>query len=88
MNFEVNWEIEPEELGIHDTDYDSYIVTDINTNDDTKEILSISYSYIWNCGDGCCSDTEHDIAYVGQLSEELKKRILEKWPDYKLQKWS
>ena len=88
MNIEVEWNILPEEIGINETEYDTYIITSININDESKEIWSVSYSYIWNCGDGCCSDTEHDIAYVGQLSEEIKRRLLEKLPGYKLQGWS
>ena len=83
MNIEVNWEVDPEDVGCGD--YEGYRVTSINVNDDTKEIWSINYSYIWDCGDGCCSNTETDIAYVGEIAQWLKDRILEKLPDHKLQ---
>jgi hypothetical protein len=87
MNIEVHWDIKPDEIGINETKYDTYIIISININEETKEIWSVTYSYIWNCGSGCCSGTECDIAYIGQLSEELKKRILEKMPTYNLQGW-
>ena len=90
MNIEINWHVEPEALGIIETGYDTYIINSINTNDYTKEIWSVSYSYIWNCGDGCCFDIKHEIAYVDKLSEELKTDLLEKLPGYKFQgyNWS
>lgn len=85
MNIEVNWNVDPADVGEEDSGYDGYVITTINTNEPEKEIWSVSYSYIWNCGDGCCSNRENDVAYVGSLPEWIKKRILEKLPEYKFQ---
>lgn len=84
MNIDVNWEIEPIDVGCND-EYSCYVITTINTNEPEKEIWSVSYSYIWDCGDGCCSSTETDVAYIGQLSERIMERLLEKLPDHKFQ---
>ena len=84
MNIKVDWDIDPEDVDCND-EYSSYRITEININDDTKEIWSITYSYSWACGDGCCSSDETGTAYVGQLSEGIKKRLSEEFPDYKLQ---
>lgn len=86
MTIKVQWDIDPCDVGC-DEEYSGYIVTSINTNDNTKEIWSITYTYNWGCGDGCCGDTRTDIAYVGQISEWLKQRLLEKLPDYKIQEY-
>lgn len=83
MNIKVQLDVSPEDVGCRD--YSGYVITAINTNDDVKEIWSVSYDYTWDCGDGCCSDTEHDIAYVGQMAEWLKQWVLEKMPGYHLQ---
>ncbi len=83
MNIKVELDISPEDVGCDE--YSGYTITDINIDDDTKEIWSVNYDYIWVCGDGCCSETEHDIAYVGRLAKWLKKWILEKAPGCRLQ---
>ena len=85
MNIDVKWEITSEDVGCRDCN--TCIVISININQETKEIWSVTYSCIWNCVDECCSDTKTDIAYVGQISEKLKRRILEKMPGYNLQGW-
>jgi hypothetical protein len=85
MNLEVNWDIQPCSIGCKD--YNTCILTTINTNDSTKEIWSVSYSYICNYGVGCFSSVKHEygIAYVSQLSEWLKNQLLERLPDHKFQ---
>ena len=79
----VNWDISPDDVGCNEYSY--YVVTEINFHLETKTIWSISYSYIWDCGDGCCSDTEHDMAYSGQIAKWLKDRILKEMPGYKFE---
>ena len=87
MNVEVEWPVNPLELGFSNR-FKDYTITHINTNDKTKEIWIVSYSCICNCGDGNSCNTLRDVAYVGQLSEEIKRRLLEKMPGYKLQGWN
>lgn len=82
MNVELD--ISPEDVGAND-EYSGYCIDEINVNEDTKEIWSVSYSYHWHCGDGCCSDTSHDTAYVGDLSDWLKEWILKQMPGYHFQ---
>lgn len=76
----VELDISPEDVGC--SDYSGYTITDINVNKDTKEIWSVSYSYSWDCGDGCCSDTSYSEAYAGDLSDWVKEWILKKLPGY------
>ena len=84
MTIDIDWNIDPEDVGC--SEYSEYRLTAININEDKKEIWSVNYSYTWDCGDGCCSDTERAEAHVGELSKWLKKRILEKYPEYKFEK--
>lgn len=82
-----NWE----EIDMHDTkefdleidrddvmcsDYDCYRITTINFHKETKTIWSLTYSYIWDCGDGCCSSTDTKTAYPGDINEWVKERVL------------
>jgi hypothetical protein len=80
----VDLDISPEDVGCDD-EYSGYHITDINIHEDKKEIWSVSYSYSWHCGDGCCSDTNYSEAFLGDLSEWLKQWILQKLPGYHFQ---
>jgi hypothetical protein len=91
MNIKVEWSVEAHDLGTFHSDCCSYIITDININENIKEIWSVSYSCSSTSGDKCSKCGEplniigNDVAYVGQLSEWLKKQLLEKLPDHKFQ---
>lgn len=81
---EVNWEIDPEDVGCDE--YECYHIVSINFHAEEKVIWSVTYTYIWDCGDGCCSQTERDSAYVGGLSHWIKKRILKEMPGYSFER--
>lgn len=80
---DVSLDISPDDVGC--SDYSCYEITSINTHDIQKEIWSVDYSYTWDCGSGCCSDTRHGTACVGDLSDWVKRWILGKLTGYHFQ---
>jgi len=74
---EVSIEISPSDVGCDD--YSGYVVTHINYHEETKQIWSISYNYTWDCGDGCCCDTNSNKSYGGELAQWLKEYILNEY---------
>lgn len=84
-SIKVEWDITSEDVGNQEGNHSCFTVTQINLNETTKEIWSITYTYNWGCEDGCCSETKTGVAYVNSISEYLRQRLLEKLPDYKLQ---
>ena len=77
----VSLDISPDDVNCND-EYSGYTVTEINVNEDKKEIWSVNYEYSWHCGDFCCSDTSYGQADIGDLSDWLKEWILENLPGY------